>query len=138
MNYEKSCGAVIFKRNNNEIEYLLILNKKGNAKGHWGFAKGHTEDGETEEQTAIREIKEETGLDVILDTRFREVLSYIPKKDVIKDAVYFVAECKNFEVVLQESEVADFKWCTFSDAIKMLNFGQDILKKANEYIKTRK
>ena len=138
MNYEKSCGAVNFKQNNDEIEYLLIFNKKGNAKGHWGFAKGHTEDGETEEQTAIREIKEETGLDVILDTRFREVLSYIPKKDVIKDAVYFVAECKNFEVVLQESEVADFKWCTFSDAIKTLSFGQDILKKANEYIKTRK
>ena len=57
MTKEKSCGAVIF---NNEDKVLIV---KHNA-GHWDFPKGHMEAGETEKQTALREVKEETKIDI--------------------------------------------------------------------------
>ena len=52
LNYEKSCGAVVFTRIDNNIKYLLIQN----LEGIYGFPKGHVEDGESETQTAIREV----------------------------------------------------------------------------------
>ena len=61
---EKSCGAVIYRSVNGKRQYFLLLNKKKNAKGHWGFPKGHIELGESEEDTAIREVYEETGLNI--------------------------------------------------------------------------
>ena len=59
MEKEKSCGAIIY---NNNKEVLIV---KHNA-GHWDFPKGHMEYQEDEFQTAIREVKEETNLDVEL------------------------------------------------------------------------
>ena len=58
MKQEKSCGAIILRKQNKTIETLLVKH----TKGHWAFAKGHVEENETEEETALREIKEETGL----------------------------------------------------------------------------
>ena len=56
-----------------QIEILLIRHKNG---GHWAFPKGHVEKKETEEDTALREIREETGLEVLLDTGFRRAVTY--------------------------------------------------------------
>ena len=65
MRYEKSCGAVIFRKDEN-WNVLLIRHAKGR---HISFPKGHVEPGETESQTAEREILEETGLRVRVDLR---------------------------------------------------------------------
>ena len=66
---EKSCGALVYRKKQDRLELLLIRHKNG---GHWSFPKGHVETGETEPQTALREIKEETGLDVGLCEGFRQ------------------------------------------------------------------
>ncbi|MBC2399341.1 hypothetical protein [Clostridium tetanomorphum] len=47
MNYEKSCGAVIYRKVNKKIEFLIV---KSRNRGHWGFAKGHVEEGENEKE----------------------------------------------------------------------------------------
>ncbi|MDY3928166.1 MAG: NUDIX domain-containing protein [Clostridia bacterium] len=138
MNYEKSCGAVIYRRENDELKYLLIFNKKGNAEGHWGFPKGHVENGESEEQTAQREIFEEVGITAKIDTKFRYVTRYSPKPDVDKDAVYFVAEVKDENVLLQESEVADMRWCCYEEGKNLLTYDSKILAEADKYIKNGK
>ena len=57
MEYEKSCGAVVFRIGERGPEALVIHQNAG----HWGFPKGHVEPGEDEEQTALREILEETA-----------------------------------------------------------------------------
>ncbi len=135
MKYEKSCGAVIWRSAGKKHEYLLILNKKGDADGHWGFPKGHVEEGETEEQTAKREILEETGL--VADTftdGFRVVSTYSPAPNVEKDAVYFLCNIENSNISLQESEVAGFRWCDFDSAKKLLTFDDLILKKAECFL----
>ena len=88
MKKEKSCGAVIYKIDENKrISFLIVKQKTGN----FGFPKGHVEEGETEKETAIREIKEETNIDALVDTNFRMVSTYSPAKGIIKDVVFFVA-----------------------------------------------
>lgn len=64
---EKSCGALVYRKYHGNTEILLIKHLNS---GHWSFPKGHVEEGETEVETAIREIKEETGIDVMIDQSF--------------------------------------------------------------------
>ncbi len=135
MKYEKSCGAVIWRDDMGKREYLLILNKKGAAAGHWGFPKGHIEEGESEEETAKREIFEETGLIAESFTEgFRVISSYSPAPDTEKDVVYFLCRIDSSDIKLQESEVASFRWCDFDSAKQLLTYDDNILKKAECFL----
>ena len=134
MNYEKSCGAVVFRRLNGGIVYLIVLNRKGDSIGHWGFPKGHIETGETELETAAREILEETGLRVNFIEGFRYVVNYSPRAGVNKDAVYFLAQSKESKVVIQKSEIASYRWLSYNNAIKKLDHDNDVLKAAHEFL----
>ena len=104
MTYEKSCGAIVYRKHHGNTEILLI---KHINSGHWSFPKGHVEQGETEVETALREIKEETSLDVLIDPTFRETVTYFPRKDTQKVVVYFIAKAKTFDYVPQEDEIAE-------------------------------
>ena len=124
MKYEKSCGAIIVEDN----KVLLIKQ----IAGHWGFPKGHTEKGENEVQTALREIKEETNLDVKINEKYRYVERYSPKEGVEKEVVIFVAEKLGGETKPQEEEIQKIEWLDYNDALKKLtyNTSRRILKKA--------
>lgn len=122
MLYEKSCGAVVWSKTDNAINILLLNHRNG---GHWSFPKGHIENDETEIQTAHREILEETSLDLKIDDSFRFVNTYSPKKNVMKDVVFFSAFYEKGEVKAQESEVNEIKWFELSDAIKALTYQND-------------
>ena len=102
MKKEKSCGAVVYRQGETGVEVLIIKHKNG---GHWAFPKGHVEKKETESETALREIKEETGLKVELDTGFREMVTYSPKPNVMKDVIYFAAKAKKDSARPQPEEV---------------------------------
>lgn len=117
MKYEKSCGAIIYKDD-------CVLLVKHN-QGHISFPKGHEECGETEQETALREVKEETGLDIVLENDFREVITYSPRENVIKDVVFFIGKYKGGKIVKQESEIADIKWIKFSQASLMITYKED-------------
>ncbi len=134
MKLEKSCGAIVFRKFHGNIEVLLIKHANG---GHWSFPKGHVERGETELQTAIREIQEETGLDVILDHTFREVVTYYPKRDIRKDVIYFLAKAKSFDYKPQPEEIAEIKWSQLDPANHILTYENDklLLKKAKHLFK---
>lgn len=131
---EKSCGAVVYNKNESGIiEYLLIKHKNG---GHWSFPKGHMEAGETEVETAVREISEETGLKVKIDQNFRFEMKYSPKPRILKKVVYFVAETKTREIVCQIEEVIDSMWVEYESASQKLIHSESIklLLEAKKYI----
>ncbi len=138
MNYEKSCGAVIWRSLGGKREYLIILNKKSPASGHWGFPKGHIEADESEADTARREILEEVGLKIesFIDG-FRQVSRYYPAPGVKKDAVYFLAEAPDSEVHIQESELGGFLWLEYDMAKKRLNHDVKILDAAEKFLEKR-
>jgi 8-oxo-dGTP pyrophosphatase MutT (NUDIX family) len=131
--YEKSCGAVIYHMRDGSPKFLLIKNLKSQ---HWGFSKGHIEAGETEEQTARREIREETGLEVQFISGFRSMLLYAIHEHFTKHVVFFLAQTSDPTVRLQISEIEQASWVSYEDGIRMLHFDNDraLLKKAMSWI----
>lgn len=121
--YEKSCGAIIFHKFDDENKTLLINHVHGN---HWAFPKGHVEEGETETQTAVREIFEETGLKACIDTNFRYTIRYSPKRGVIKDVTYFIGMVDNAVANRQVEEVNSMKWCTVDEAKRLITFKNNL------------
>ncbi len=133
MQNEKSCGAIVYRKYHGNTEILLIKHVNS---GHWSFPKGHVEGDETEVETAMREIKEETGIDVIIDPTFREIVSYSPKKDTNKIVVYFIARAKNTDYRPQEDEIAEIRWVELGRICSVLSYENDksIVNKAKNFI----
>ena len=120
MRYEKSCGAVVFRKENGELKLLLLKHING---GHWGLPKGHVEAEETEQQTAAREILEETGLNVYkLYDQFRYEMEYSPVEGVMKKVIYFVAEVKESEFMHQVEEVEQCIWLSYDEALQLVTY----------------
>ena len=112
---EKSCGCIIIKNK----KVLLVYEKNRN---FWGFPKGHMEDGETEIETALREVKEEVGLDVEIDKERRYTLNYVIRDEIDKTTVLYIAKAKNDEIIMQENEIENIRWCSFEEALNTLTF----------------
>ena len=129
---EKSCGAVIWRKTQRGHEFLLAQH----GASHWSFPKGHIEGRETELETARREILEETGLTVEIDTGFRQVVTYYPKAGVVKDVVFFIAQPTGGVEHAQESEIRQLGWFPFQEAKPLVTFATDVevLKEAEAYI----
>lgn len=135
MEKQKACGAVVFFKKTGEIKYLLIQHSEGK---HWAFPKGRNENKETEKQTAIREIKEETGIeDLKFIDGFREKNRYIVDygNEVSKTVILFIAKTNTFNIKLSDEHI-DFKWCNFKEARDLLTYSdaKKILKKANDFL----
>ena len=111
---EKACGCIIIENN----KVLLIQQNEG----HWGFPKGHVEAGETEIETAIREVKEETNIDVIPDESKRYEQEYVMKNGILKQVVFFLAKSTSSEIKAQECEIKNIKWFNFEDAFSIITF----------------
>lgn len=132
MKHEKSCGAVIIKNNK-----VLVLQQ---VAGHWGFPKGHVEKGETEVETAIREIKEETNLDVEINEKYRYTEEYSPAEGITKEVVYFTAKQTGGSIEAQEEEVKKIEWLTYAEALDRLTYqnSKKMLKQVWEDLKLEK
>ncbi len=133
MNYEKSCGAIVYRKFHGNTEILLIRHIKS---GYWSFPKGHVEAGETEVETAAREIKEETNVDVLIDPGFRETVAFSPRRDTTKTVVYFVGKALNTDTKPQAEEISEIKWVEIGQAISHLTYDNDklIVNKAKAFI----
>lgn len=131
--YESSCGAVVFRMIAGEVRYLLIKNKRS---ANWGFPKGHIERGETKEDTARREVLEETGIRIQIIPGFISKSEYTIQGKVEKSVSIFVAKTSDTQTIIQHEEIEDYIWLNYSKAIKTLKFENDrsILEKANEYL----
>ncbi len=138
MKHEKSCGAVVFLRTDDGIRYYIIRSKTG----IWGFPKGHMEAGESERQTALREIKEETGLDVKLVDGFLRTEKYCLRhgdQDIVKKVVYFLAETKSQTPKRQKSEISEIRLMTYEEANEIFRFesSRRILTEADGFLSRR-
>lgn len=137
MTYEKSCGAVVFTREEGEIKYVLAQM----LGGHYDFPKGHMEAGETEEETALREVFEEVHLKPSLISGFRCVMEYdIPTIDVHKQVVLFLGEYRNQKIIYQTEELRNALLLTYDKAMDQLTHenSKRILRQAHEFLAGRK
>ena len=130
---EKSCGAIVYRMVGSNIEVIVLRMNYG----HWSLPKGHMEGQETEHETALREVKEETGLDVEFVGDFRETIIYSPKPNTIKQVVFFLATNGVGTLRKDDREINEIHWMDIGRAIKTVTYQDDkeILKKAREVIK---
>ncbi len=131
MKKEKSCGIMVF-----DNDKVLLVHQN---EGHWSLPKGHVEENETEHETAIRETKEETNVDARILSDFRQVITYSPKPNVLKDAVYFIGEAITNELKPQVEEANEVKYVNIEEAIDLLNHDMKsvINNGYNAYIKVK-
>ena len=128
---EKSCGAVVY---NSERQTFLIIKM---LNGNWGFPKGHTENQETDIQTAIREVTEETGIKIEILDGFKKSIKYIPFPEVLKEVIFFIGITKEEKVVIDKGEIEDYMWCSYEEALKMITYKpqRDVMESSLQFIK---
>lgn len=119
--HEKSCGAVVFTGDGEQRRYLMI---KMNL-GHCGLPKGHIEKFETEEIAAVREIREETGVEARLIPGFRETVEYPISAKTRKTSVYFIGRFDGGNVKIQESEIKSYRLCPYEEARRFITHDND-------------
>ena len=131
--YESSCGAIVFRNIGDTKKILLIKNKRSN---HWGFPKGHIERGETKEQTAKREVLEETGVHISIIDGFSNNSEYKIAGRVEKCVTIFLATTTDTKTVIQKEEIEDYIWLDYENAYNTLKFENDktILVSASEFL----
>lgn len=132
--YEKSSGAVVYRKNNGKYEFLII---RASGEGSFGFPKGHVEKNETEIEAAIRETKEETNIDIeIVSNEFRKTLKYVIQGEIFKEVSVYLAYAKNHDIQVDEFELSSAKWLSYKEALKVLTFSaqRNILKQAMLYL----
>lgn len=135
----KSVGLIVFSRAGGKREYLLLHYESG----HWDFSKGGVEKGESEAETALRELREETGISKVkVISGFRESIHYFFREKnelVSKDVVFLLAESEKREVVIS-SEHVGFEWLSFEKALERLTFknAKQVLEKAEGFLEKRK
>jgi bis(5'-nucleosidyl)-tetraphosphatase len=123
MRQETSYGIIPLQKNSEGWEVFLVQHQSG----HWAFPKGHKESGETDIETATRELKEETGLDIkkfFTSITFRERYAFTHEgEEIDKTVVYYAAEVEG-EVLLQEDEIAHGGWFSFTEARDLITYSE--------------
>lgn len=122
MKKEQSCGALVYQFNQDHREFLLVKHQHGN---HIGFPKGHIEPHETMDETAKREVFEETGLKTYIYKDHQASTIYEPKTGVTKTVTYFIGRPVLGQLQRQEDEVSDVFWCHEDQIEKMVTFQND-------------
>lgn len=135
MAIEITSGAVVYRKNNGEIEYLLLESQN---KGHfWGFPKGHVEGNETLEETAKREIKEETQLVLPIDTSFHVYTEYdLPNGNRKQMTLYTADLTQSEDNHLQAEEIKNCGWFNYADARERLTYDnlKQLLDQVNDHL----
>jgi bis(5'-nucleosidyl)-tetraphosphatase len=135
---EKSCGAIVFLKRS-RVQYLLLHYQAG----HWDFVKGNVEPNESEQETVIRELQEETGItDAKFIEDFKERIEYFYRRQgstVRKEVIFFLMETETEKVKISYEHVG-YTWLDYKQAMEKLTFknAKDVLQKAQKLMKTRK
>jgi len=121
LNWEKSCGAVVYTRRDGQYLFVIVQEVYS---GSYSFPKGHMEAGETEIETARREIFEETGLRPVFLDGFRETDEYDlrEKPGTRKQVVYFLAECGNEPLVPLQGEIQKILLLPYEQAVQCFRY----------------
>ncbi len=132
---ERSAGAVVFRETQKGRIYLLLQNA-----GRWDFPKGGVEKGESELQTVLREVEEETGIrNIKVVQGFRKVIEYFYRRDgknIHKQVVYVLAKTDE-EAVKISFEHQGYGWFPYREALERASYDNSklTLAEAEKFVK---
>lgn len=146
--HEKSVGAVVFRRDGKNINFLLLHYKSG----HWDFPKGHPENGETDEEALRREVREETGivqLEILPGLSEATGFYYEARGDemkrrikegrgvkIEKKVIYYLAETKEEEIKISHEHIGHV-WLDYEESLRRITYenSREVLRKLSRHIK---
>ena len=113
---EISAGGVVYQKQETEYMLLLIEDRYGKVT----LAKGKQEMGETIEETALREVLEETGVAGRLGSKL-DMITYVythptTGESIDKEVHYYLVEAYNTEITVQLEEINDVHWHSAKEA----------------------
>lgn len=123
---DNSFGIIPLYKNTENVFLFCLVQHAGE---HWGFPKGHPDSNETEEETAKRELQEETGIkncEIITDKSFEQ--KYIFEKDEIiydKTVKYFIGIVSDISSEIPENfqhEISEVKWLPYNEARELITY----------------
>ena len=140
MRLETTIGIALFRKSGKGIEYLLLHH----GGEYWNFPKGRTETGETEMQTALREVKEETGIEKInifdgfryeYDYAFDDHIKNGVREKISKHAIFFLGEVLEDKIRISDEHI-DYGWFDYNTAKKRMFYqrGKNLLRSVNQFI----
>lgn len=139
---EKSCGAIVFRKNK-EIKYLLLYKKASDHyREAWDFPKGNVEKGETAQEVAAREVEEEAGIKAIAFIEgFKERIKFFYRREgqlVHKEIIFLVAQTTQSKVKLSY-EHQGYEWASYDKALRLLTHknSKAILTKAQLFLQKK-
>jgi bis(5'-nucleosidyl)-tetraphosphatase len=119
---DQSFGIVPLIKQEKGWKVFLILHREGN---HWGFPKGHKHGEETPLEAAIRELREETGLNfesLVHESPLTEEYQFRRKGEIITKRVVYFPALVSGDYKLQSEEIRDGAWFSFLEALQRLTF----------------
>jgi len=134
-----SSGGVVFRPAGagHEVALIRVARADGDA---WALPKGWVEKGEDLEQTAVREVREETGLDAKVLRKLGEITyEFYSKADrsrIVKTVHVFLMEWLGGDTADHDDEVEEVRWFPLEDALRMLTYKneREMLEKAMSLI----
>lgn len=133
---ETSAGGVLYRWIEGDPHFLLIRDRHG----HWGLPKGHLEEGETEEEAALREIREETSLTVLsLGPHLQTIDWYFTNEHgtIHKYCHFYLVEAPDGDAVpLQAEGISECCWFPLDEALGRISYdnARDVLAMGGERV----
>ena len=116
--------AVIFRRNGDKVEYLL-LKRLPERNGFWQPVTGGVEEGETRKEALYREIREETGITSIITVLEDLYCFQFSDPGPYQEYVYGVEVSVGEEIMLDPKEHSECRWCDYPEALQLLHWKEN-------------
>ena len=127
---EISAGGIVARKSEDRIQVLLVRRDE-----YWQLPKGLVERNESFEETAVREVKEETGMDAEIMKKIGKINYWYRKEDkrIYKVVHFFLMESKGGSIEEHDHEMDEVKWFSIDEACEIISF-----KNEGDLIKTLK
>lgn len=137
--FEFSAGGAVYRQK--AVQEWLLIQPQGTNR--WQLPKGKIDQGEKSENTAVREVFEETGVRAVIIEKI-EVIKYfymLHGNKISKRVTFYIMKSDGEDSNIKDEwkhEIAEAKWCGFEEALNLLSFKseKDILRKGSEILKT--
>jgi 8-oxo-dGTP pyrophosphatase MutT (NUDIX family) len=131
---EVSAGGVVYRREDDKVRILLAARRTRRGDLAWGLAKGGIEPDETPEEAAVREVREETGIEAVIEASLGETRYFYIWEDVRvrKTVHFFLMHATGGDVEDHDDEMEDVRWFALSRALKRASYRgeRDVLQRA--------
>jgi 8-oxo-dGTP pyrophosphatase MutT (NUDIX family) len=129
---EFSAGGLVYRRRAGVPFVLLAARRGSTGKLVWTIPKGHVEAGETSEITAVREVREETGIDAEIEGRLGDVTYWYARRDaggrpvrIWKRVRFFLMRAKGGRFTDRDTEMDAVRWFSLDDAERTVAFANE-------------